>query len=77
MECHLEAVRPRIIIEGYIARVPKTAGGIWEQGWAPRKVGAIVNIMLPVRVSHMTHGTMMSLSPTKMGNLRGINGTTQ
>ena len=77
MKRRLKALRPGIVIERHIARVPETAWGVREKGWAPGKVRAIVHIMLPFRMRTVTNWTIMSLTPTEMSNLRGIDGTTQ
>ena len=64
---HLKAVGWRVVLGGDIASVFQTSWGVWQQGWAPRKMWAVVDKMGPVCIRCTAYRAMVLLPPTEMG----------
>ena len=69
---HLSTSRGRVVVVRDIARVPQTAWGVWQQGWAPIKVRAGINVVRPVRMRGAADRTMMVFAPPQVSNLRSV-----
>ena len=60
---------------GDITGIAEAVRGIWQQGWAPRKVRAFINITPPISMAVLAAQAVMVFTPSQVSDLRGVNGS--
>ena len=75
--CHGQAQGPRVVVRGNITGIPEAARRIWQQGWAPWKVGTSIHKVRPINMCCATHWAVMIFTPTEMGDLGCVDRPTQ